>query len=324
MNDFAGLLTPPPPADNMPEQLAFIEMIMNENLERERSFDGGDVNLNTMFTFEEVEKAVGRPKLGKAPGLDGILNECFKNNATINILTTTLFNVSMDTHMVPSIWKKGIIAPIPKGKDNNPHIPLNDWGISLLLTASKLFTASISHPISHFLECNNKLCNEQNGFRPEHSTLGHIFTLHDICKVKISLRQDTFFSSIDFQKAFDYINPNLILHNLSFISITGNIYHIIKSVYTNPKSCVQLNSQLTHWSPASSGVRQGDSLSPILFAIYINMCDMVKQEGAGVYIGSHRLYMPLYADDIVMLAPTAEKAQKQLNILSAWCKKWLM
>ena len=58
-------------------QLAFIEHVIQENTNRESRFDGGDINLDERFTFDEVEKAVGRSKSGKAPELDGIMNECF-------------------------------------------------------------------------------------------------------------------------------------------------------------------------------------------------------------------------------------------------------
>ena len=54
------------------------------------------------------------------------------------------------------------------------------------------------------------------------------------------------------------------------MGITGDPYYAIKNVYSNPKSCIQLNGELTDWFPVASGVRQGDSLSPILFAIYVN------------------------------------------------------
>ena len=43
-----------------------------------------------------------------------------------------------------------------------------------------------------------------------------------------------------------------------------------------------------------------------------------------IYPGGNQLHMLFYADDIVMLAPTAERAQIQLNVLKEWCTKWHM
>ncbi len=41
-------------------------------------------------------------------------------------------------------------------------------------------------------------------------------------------------------------------------------------MYNHPLSCVKLNLNVTDWFPTESGIRQGESLSPTLFAIFIN------------------------------------------------------
>ncbi len=41
-------------------------------------------------------------------------------------------------------------------------------------------------------------------------------------------------------------------------------------MYNHPLSCVKLNSNVTDCFPTESGVRHVDSLSPSLFAIFIN------------------------------------------------------
>ncbi len=85
---------------------------------------------------------------------------------------------------------------------------------------------------------------------------------------------------------------------------------------------MQLNGHLTDWFPITSGVRQGDSLSPTLFACYINdLAEEIKISGTGTKVGGEDLSILLYADDIALIAPTHEKAQTQLDILSRWCTK---
>ncbi len=208
-----------------------------------------------------MTKIVNKAKSGKAPGIDGLISDIFKNQNSIKLLTH-LFNICMREHMIPTVWSLGVINPIPKSPNNDPRIPLNYRGISLLSVPGKLYTAAISHRLSNYLETNKLLTDEQNGFRPNRSCLDHIYALHNICSNRKNLKADTFLTFIDYQKAFDFVNHNFLYHKLLNIGITGDIYHAIKSIYKEPKSCVQLNGTLSDWFHVHAGVRQGDSLSP--------------------------------------------------------------
>ncbi len=81
------------------------------------------------------------------------------------------------------------------------------------------------------------------------------------------------------------------------------------------------------WFPVRSEVRQGDTLSPTLFALFIN--DLVRdinQTKLAVPISyeSDSISALLYADDIVFTAPSHDHCRKQLDILTSWCHWWCM
>ncbi len=179
-SDFCSLFTLPP--ETSPEQLIFAENIKSSNTSREAQFGAVDASkeMNNDFTIEEVAKIVNKAKSGKAPGIDGLISDIFKNHNSI-VLLTSLLNTCLREHLIPTTWSLGVINPIPKSANNDPRVPLNYRGISLLSVPGKLYTAAISHRLSHYLEINKLLTDEQNGFRPNRSCLDHIFALHNIC-----------------------------------------------------------------------------------------------------------------------------------------------
>ena len=80
----------------------------------------------------------------------------------------------------------------------------------------------------------------------------------------------TFATFIDFSKAFDGVDRKMLLYKLLHSGIDGKLYFIIKALYTLTESCVCVNGVYTDWFLTTMGVRQGDSLSPTLFALFIN------------------------------------------------------
>jgi hypothetical protein len=64
-----------------------------------------------------------------------------------------------------------------------------------------------------------------------------------------------------------------------------------------------VNDVLSSSFETKVGVRQGDTLSPLLFNIFINgIVQKVKEDGDGGELGDLRIPVLLFADDMVLMA----------------------
>ena len=157
------------------------------------------------------------------------------------------FNV-FEHSVVPSVWLKGIVNPIPKSSSKDPLVPLNYRGISLLSCISKVYTAMLNTRIVQYCDTLELLVDEQNGFRSKRSCSDHIFTLTSIIRNKMEQKSPIYAAFIDFAKAFDWVDRDLLLYCLLQNNIDGKIYKSIKALYTNTLACVRVNDMFSGWS----------------------------------------------------------------------------
>ena len=260
--------------------------------------------------------------INKAKSYLEVPNEAFKNEPAKKLLLK-FFNICFKSGLSPFDWDRSDIKPIPK-KDKDPQDPLNNRCITIMCCIAKIYSSVLNANLQAFLDSNEILVDEQNGFRASRSCIDNIFTLVTVLRNRKSQGKSTFLSFNDFKKAFDSVDRTLLLHKLSKIGIVGKIYNAISSLYKDPRSRVILNNMATDWFNCPLGVKQGDIISPTLFAIYINdLAEELKGSGIGIEIGEELvLSCLLYADDIVLLADSEIDLQALLNIVNVWCSKW--
>ncbi len=159
----------------------------------------------------------------------------------------------------------------------------------------------------------NGIVDEKNGFRKGRACIDQVYTLTSIIRNRLQEKKPTFAAFIDFQNALEWVDRDLLLYKLLCNNINHKFYRAINAVYENKLSCQRLNGKLTPWLQSTTGVRQGDVLSPTFFSIYINdLAEGVKSLNLGVPFDSEQLNILLYADDIVILAETEENLQRQI------------
>lgn len=283
-----------------------------------------NVLLNENWKMEELEKALTHLKNDSAPGYDRIPASIIKNQALRNLLLK-FYQLCLDTGKIPDEWYQSLICPIPKPGTTDYRTPLSFRGIHLLNTTYKIYSSMINNRLSIYTE-NGILADTQNGFRAKRSCTEHVYVLDSVIKHANSQGRVLYSCFIDLRKAFDFVDRDMLMLKLLQNSIDGKFYYAIKSLYVNPQYCVQVNNLVTSWFPSTNGVKQGDSLSPLLFSLYINdLLNEIDHLNLGVELTDNlTLSVLAYADDLVIFSDDPEKLQILLNYVSEWCHRWRM
>lgn len=157
-----------------------------------------------------------------------------------------------------------------------------------------------------------------------------MFVLKNLIEIYLNSKLKLYCAFVDFKKAFNTIWRCGLWVKLIQHGIEGNVFRIVHQMYQNVKTCVSDNGNSTPFFSSTVGVRQGENLSPLLFAIYVNDLESLLNGGCtNIEFGNNeylsrmvKLFLLLYADDTVVIADSPAKLQTALNALEVYCDRW--
>jgi hypothetical protein len=130
------------------------------------------------------------------------------------------------------------------------------------------------------------------------------------------LNFELYFAFLDLKAAFDLIPRQVIWEALAEINVPEALTQAIKSTSTGVKGVVRINGRSSDPFDIERGVKQGDSMSPLLFIIVMDailkICKRQTPRTRVGFLNMQHVYaqLLLFADDIVLIADTEEKLQK--------------
>ena len=254
--------------------------------------------------------------ISKATGLDGIGPKLLKiSSGIITKSITNNFDNCITSGKFPTSWKLAKVNPLYNGdaKDGiNNYRP-----ISILPTLSKLIEKFIQKHLMAYLNSFDVLHKYQSGFRSGHSTETALILITEGWLKAINEGKFVGTIMVDFRKAFDILDHDLLLKKLSYYKCGSNFINLMKSYLKNRTRVVSVTKSNT--AEISSGVPQGSIIGPLLFFIFIDDLPIVlsgKVSSTGMYADDTTIY-DIQAD----MGTHRSNLQESLTILQKWCKQ---
>ena len=298
-----------------------------ENLSLPMEEISSELNIpTTNFTLDELKNALKQIKPAKAFGPDNIPAIIWKDEHFYELLLK-LCNYAFEHKRCPSYWRKSQIIPVPKKGDLS--LVTNYRGISLLPIAAKIYNKLIFNRLLPFI--NPLLRKNQNGFRAGRSTLSQILALRRIIEEISHCNRDVALVFIDFSKAFDSVDREMMFNILALYGIPTAIIDAIKILYTDTSATVLSPDGETEAFDICAGILQGDTLAPFLFIIVLDYVlrmsvDKINDNGLEIHPrkSSRNPAVHLtdtdFADDIALISGSLFNAQNLLSSLESAAK----
>jgi len=261
---------------------------------------------------QEFDHALHSLKKNKAPGMDEIPAELIQNaGEKVKDKLYKLICRIYEEGVIPEDFRNSVIITLPKRA--NAEICENYRTISLLVHASKILTRIIYNRLEKIVE--ETLAEDQFGFRRNRGTREAILLLRTVIGKRMRISKPTYIAFVDLEKAFDKVDWTIMFSILKRVGIKYKDRRVIYKMYENQKATIKIDN-LEAKADIRKGVRQGCSLSPILFNLYIEYAmNQLKVETpeAGVKIHGERIPMLRFADDIAVLAESEKGLEKILT-----------
>jgi hypothetical protein len=168
------------------------------------------------------------------------------------------------------------------------------------------------------------ITDAQFGFRRGLSTVDALFALTSVVQKYLNVNKRLYCVFVDLKKAFDSVYRNALWLKLYRCGVQGKILRIIRDMYEKVKSCVRHCNTYTDYFECSVGLRQGEVISPLMFALFVEDLELHLQDNntAGIHIDDVALILLLFADDMVILAKDVHELQYELDLLYSYCNNW--
>ena len=152
------------------------------------------------------------------------------------------------------------------------------------------------------IRCEVSIDNMEFGFMPGKGTTDAIFIMRQVQEKHQAKKKKLYYVFMDLEKAFNRVPREVVRWALWKLGVIEWLIHTVMALYTDACTVVRTDAALSESFEVTVGLHQGSVLSPLLFAVVM---DVVSSEA--------RCGLPYeYADDLVIMAPTMEQLGRRV------------
>jgi len=270
------------------------------------------------ITKAEVWDAIKSMSDNKAPGLDGLPREFYYKYFPVFADSFVAFvNMCFEESLLSLSQRSGLITLICKNPEKAES--LSNWRpISLLNVDYKIISKCLTNRLKKVMGSIVHL--DQTCAVTGRSILDNAHLLRSIADYCEEKNVCCGLLSLDQSKAFDRVSHEYLFKALEAYGFGPTFIKWVRLLYTDISSAVVVNGFISNSFPILRSVRQGCSLSPLLYVLCIEpfaikiRCDPHIQ-GLSLPGTEAEARISLYADDTTIIFTSLPSVQKTMLVL---------
>lgn len=268
--------------------------------------------LESALTLGELYGALQSMESGKTPGIDGLPAEFLKTFwSEIGVDLLEVFNDSLLKGRLPLSCRRAVVTLLPKKGDLTE---IKNWRpVSLLCSDYKLLSKTLAVRLAKVM--GQVIHPDQSYCVPNRSIFDNISFIRDIIQVSKLLDIKCGLLSLDQEKAFDRVEHSYLWNSLEAFGFHEKFLRMLKILYSDIESVIKIKGGLCAPFKVNRGIRQGCSLSGMLYSIAIE--PLLQQigkrlDGLRVPQCDFNFSLSAYADDVIIII----NKQEDIHVLS--------
>lgn len=259
--------------------------------------------LDLPINMHTLQTKLTNLKKGKSAGEDNITNELLLHldSHGREVLLWILNKTILDGH-IPDLWRGSITTMLYKKGEKTD--PLNFRPIALLNCAYKVYSSIQTDRLNAWTNSFNIINENQFGFRSGRDTADAASRVFTCISNAISTNKKLHILFLDIAKAYDSVQHWALKQTLEAYGLHDRDVHLIMDMVCGYHTKLILQDGLTSAIDITTGLRQGDGLSPILYSLFLNpLLEWLSKEATQAYqIGTESFHSGAYADDMTLIA----------------------